>query len=180
LKKGAAFRAFLDLITGGMILPGSVLLIEHIDRLSRIEAMDGLDLVKSIIISGVDIVTLIDGERYTRERLAKDFACLLKLVLLLFQSHEQSGTKSKRVGTAWAIKRQKAANGEWITQRCPSWLDKDTLKLIQLKVDILVRMFKLAAAGHGPGKIAKMFNAETIRTLDFGKKWSSGLVPNQA
>src|SRR4051794_12666456 len=55
VSKGA-LGVFLQLVRDKMIEPGSVLLIEHLDRFTRVEPMDALDLMKDLVSQGVDVV----------------------------------------------------------------------------------------------------------------------------
>ncbi len=57
VSKGA-LGVFLALVRDGMIEPGSVLLIEHLDRFTRVEPMEALDLIKDVVSQGVDVVLL--------------------------------------------------------------------------------------------------------------------------
>ena len=52
------FRTFLDAVQEGRVVPGSVLLVESFDRISRQGIDEGYDLIKSILKAGVKIVTL--------------------------------------------------------------------------------------------------------------------------
>src|SRR5690348_4315741 len=52
------FRTFLDAIKTGRVEPGSALIVEGIDRISRQGIDEGYDLIKSILKAGVRIVTL--------------------------------------------------------------------------------------------------------------------------
>ena len=165
--------AFLSLVEQGLIVSGSVLLIEHTDRFTRLNPMDGLNLVQRMVSGGVDIVTLFDGQRYSIERLKNDIGCFLMLSFTLFQGHQESDKKSKCLLDVWKNKRAMARERKVITSRVPSWIDKTTRELIPAKVLILKRMFQLAKDGTGPSKIAKLFNAEGVPRLGAGKKWSS-------
>ena len=60
---------FVEAVKSGRIKPGSVLLVESIDRLSRDRIMAALGRFSDILGLGVDIVTLTDGRRYSAESL---------------------------------------------------------------------------------------------------------------
>lgn len=53
-----ALGAFIKAIEAGDIAPGSFLLIEDIDRLSRLPVMEALGVFQRIIGAGITIVTL--------------------------------------------------------------------------------------------------------------------------
>lgn len=178
LKKKARLTAFLSLIDStNVIQPGSVLVIEHIDRISRLPWQRGLELVQRILSADVHIVTLIDNQRYTQERLAKDMGCIFGLLVYLCQAHEQSSTKSARLSDVWASRRKKMREtGRRQTRRCPSWIDKDTGEVIAEKADTIRRVFAMALAGAGPNKIARALNVDGVKPIGFGKSWSHQLV----
>jgi len=104
-KVGALAR-FLKAIEEGMVAPGSVLVVESLDRRSRNEPLEGLDLLKTIIKAGVEIVTLHDNRRYTRENLSRDVVYLINALLILARGYEESDTKSKRLSASWQNKRR--------------------------------------------------------------------------
>ena len=59
-----ALSSFLDRIKTGQIAPGSYLLVETFDRLSRESEMVAVNLLSSIVLAGVRVVTLRDGHEY--------------------------------------------------------------------------------------------------------------------
>ncbi len=71
---------FLTAIEKGLVKAGDTLLIESLDRLSRQAVDRASELLRNILRSGVDVVTLSDGEHYTSESL-KDPLALIKSIL---------------------------------------------------------------------------------------------------
>src|SRR5262245_42489583 len=59
--------AFREMVRDGRIRPGSYLLVEKIDRISRKGVNEGGDLLKEILRAGVSIVTLSNGRVYGPE-----------------------------------------------------------------------------------------------------------------
>ena len=157
----------------GLDALGSVLLIEHYDRFTRLNAMDGLTLVQRMVASGVDIVTLFDGQRFSIERLKNDIGAFLMLSVTLFQNHQESDKKSKRIADVWTSKRKMAQQKKIFSSRVPSWIDPTTRELIPDKVATLKRIFAMAKDGAGSSKIARTFNVEKVPCLGTGQKWSS-------
>lgn len=175
-SKGALGQ-FVALVKNGTVQRGSILLIEHLDRVSRLRTGDGLTLVNELLNSGIEIVTLLDGEHYTVERVAGDIGCLLKLVLLLFQSHEESAKKSYRSKANWSQKLKMAREKkERISKRCPSWINPETGALIPDKAETVRRCFAMALEGKGVRQIAKQLAADGVPVLGKAKAWHSGLV----
>jgi len=167
---------FLSLVEGGKIERGSVLLIEHLDRFTRQDPITGLNLIQRIINNGVDIVTLMDGERYSADRLAKDFSCLMKLMFLLFQNNEQSAVKQSRLRDVWKRKREKSRSGEKGTKRQPAWIDPETGGVIAENAAVIQRIYSLALDGHGPARIVGELNGAGVKPLRRAKSWKAQLV----
>ena len=65
--KDGALGAFLKAIEAGEIAPGSFLLVEDVDRLSRLPIMEALAVFQQIIGAGITVVTLRDGQKYSTE-----------------------------------------------------------------------------------------------------------------
>src|SRR5262249_25417822 len=59
-----ALSKLLDLVKSKRIPKGSVLLVESLDRLSRSQITEALELFMSLIRAGLRIVTLTDGHEY--------------------------------------------------------------------------------------------------------------------
>lgn len=91
---------FLTAIEKGLVKAGDTLLIESLDRLSRQDIDIASELLRNILRSGVDVVTLSDGEHYTRESL-RDPLALIKSILIMQRAHEESLRKAERIQAAW-------------------------------------------------------------------------------
>ncbi|MET3693490.1 recombinase family protein [Methylobacterium goesingense] len=101
-----ALGAFLRCVNGGEIKPGSYLLVESLDRISRQGIMDSLPLFMRISQSGINIVTLAD--RFVYETGKVELFQLMMSMLILSRAHEESKTKSFRVSQSWASRRSNA------------------------------------------------------------------------
>lgn len=75
VEKGA-LGAFLTAVDQGKVRPGSFLLVESLDRLSRAQVIDALGLFTSILNNGITIVTLSDGQVYSRESIKDNWTGL--------------------------------------------------------------------------------------------------------
>ena len=167
-KVGALAR-FLKAIEEGIVAPGSVLVVENLDRLSRNEPLEGLDLLKTIIKAGVEIVTLHDNRRYTRENLSRDVVFLINALLILARGYEESDTKSKRLAASWENKRRMAAQGQIVSSWVHPWLRVVGAKKVGSRTDfsaakvavveerarVVRQVFKWAKGGWGYQRIAK-------------------------
>lgn len=127
LAGDACLGAFLAAVKDGDVAPGSVLLVESLDRISRKDARKAVRVLEEIVDAGVDVVTLSDNEkRYSKESLnGFDF---IMAVLILMRANEESKTKGSRVALAWAAKRAgKAGQGygkerNAFTSMTPGWI----------------------------------------------------------
>ncbi|MBL4858073.1 MAG: recombinase family protein [Erythrobacter sp.] len=61
--------AFLFACQQGLVERGSYLLVESLDRISRMSPRKAQRLLDDIVDSGITVVTLNDGQEYTAERL---------------------------------------------------------------------------------------------------------------
>lgn len=102
--KHGALGLFLAAVETGTVEPGSVLVVEGLDRLSRAEPIQAQAQLASIINAGISVVTASDGKVYSRERLKLNPMDLVYSLLVMIRAHEESDTKSKRVRDA--IRRQ--------------------------------------------------------------------------
>src|SRR5690606_28924505 len=91
--------AFLEAVRQKIVAPGSYLLVESLDRVSRRSARKAVRVLEEIVEAGVTVVTLNDGKRYTEESL--DGLDFLIAIIILIRANEESETKSKRLKHAW-------------------------------------------------------------------------------
>jgi DNA invertase Pin-like site-specific DNA recombinase len=170
-----ALKAFLDRVEDGSIRPGSYLIVESLDRISRTDITYALQLFLGLISAGVVVVTLADERIYDREKINDgNFTDLIISLTILSRANEESRMKSSRVSAAWAAKRDRASE-EKLTKLCPTWLrlsdDRSGFDPIPERVAVINRIFEMTAAGMGQNKIAKTLNLGGVPTLRGGKRW---------
>jgi hypothetical protein len=91
----------VNAIDGGHVVPGSYLLVESLDRLSRADVLTiALPQFTSIINKGIIIVTLRDKKIYSSESIKKHPIDLIMSILIMIRANEESDTKADRVGKA--------------------------------------------------------------------------------
>lgn len=156
-----ALSRLLKLIDDGQIAPGSVLLVEQLDRLSRAGVMDALSQFMAIINRGVRIVTLMDKMEYSRESLSGNMMPLMYSVTQMSLAHDESAKKAQRLAHAWKSKRARIADRP-LTRQLPSWCRLEGGKIVAVpeKVRVVQKMFRLVLDGHGLSSITKKMNAE--------------------
>lgn len=177
ITKGALGR-FLDLVSTGKIERGSYLLIESLDRLSRAQVLDALQVFLSIINAGIKIVTLADEITYSRETLEINYQNLILSIFIMSRASEESAIKSHRIRASWDSKRKSIATKRF-TSRCPYWLrptkDAKGFEFIDENVQVVRRILSMAKNGMGNSHITKALNHERIKPFS---KSSDGWQPS--
>jgi len=177
--KSGAFSRFLGLVMTGHIEPGSYLLVEQFDRLSRQEPMKALTQFNSLLQEDIIIVTLNDGKEYSKESILADGGMSLMMSLMqMIKSHDESRSKGIRVKQAWSQKMKKVDEGVMLTRRLPFWIDTENYKKLNRKrLPTIKKIFSMAVKGHGANTITKQLNAEGIKTPT-GRVpyWSAGTI----
>ncbi|MEZ2408103.1 recombinase family protein [Bosea sp. RCC_152_1] len=170
---GSALGSFLHLVKSAKIERGSLLLVESLDRLSRENVNVALPRFLDLINAGIVIVTMEDGQEYSSARIERDFSPLIVSLCAMARAHEESRTKSFRVGEAWGKKRQAAReDGKPIGHRCPSWLRlmNGRYEVIPERAEIVRQIFSLAVAGYGQRAIVARLNLDGVPVFRGSKK----------
>jgi DNA invertase Pin-like site-specific DNA recombinase len=175
--------AFLELIRRRKVPRGAYLIVENLDRLTRDEAVPASHLVTSILMSGVRVVQLFPAEVILTEK--SDAFEVMRFVMELSRGNNESEAKAVRCGAAWAEKRRLARERKdqpprkkdgrvtiAMTSRLPAWVQEHggRLESIPEKVDVLRRIFEMAAAGLGYRGILRTMLKERVPPLG-GKSW---------
>jgi DNA invertase Pin-like site-specific DNA recombinase len=173
-----ALGQFLVAIDDGRVAKDSFLLVESLDRLSRLPVTEALAIFQAIIGRGITIVTLIDSAIYSKERLRNDWTPLLVALVTMSRAHEESAVKSRRIKAAWEAKKVRVkTHKEVMSGRCPWWLklsdDKTKYEIVEDKAAIVRLMFQLAKDGFGNTLIAKHLNEHSIPTAQHAKHWQN-------
>lgn len=173
-----ALKAFIDNIEQGRVPPGSVLIIESLDRLSRQQVLKSLTLFTRILSTGIKIVTLVDGHEYT-ERSLDDIGNLMLSLVIMSRAHEESAIKSRRISAAWDSKR-KFAHEKPVTSRLPAWLtlnrSTNAIEIIDERADIVREIFRKSAAGIGKRVIVRQLNEHGILPWGKGQGWHESYI----
>jgi len=168
-----ALGAFLKLVDDGRVMPGSVLIVEGLDRLSRAEPIQAQAQLAQIINAGITVVTAADGKQYSREQLKANPMDLVYSLLVMIRAHEESDTKSKRVRDAivrqckaWMAGTSKARirNGkdpEWL--RYTGTATQSSWEPIPARVEAVQAALDLYRAGHGAGRIIDALRARGLQ-----------------
>lgn len=176
--RGGKLGQFLEAVHSGVVKPGSYLLVESLDRLSRQELLKAQSLFLSIIQAGINVVTLADNKVYPAG--TNDLGDLIYSLVVMARAHEESLTKSRRIGSAWKNKRAHAAAQVPMTKWCPAWLrlsnDRTRYEPILERVEVVRGIFEDAASGMGVYSIAVSLNQRAVPTFDSPNGWHTSYV----
>lgn len=176
LTPEAGLGRFITAVDAGLVAEGSILLIESLDRFSRMEPIFMQHQLTGLMIKGVQIATLTDNRIYSRDSLRQDNGLGLMVALMVgIRAHEESATKGRRVAAAWEEKRRQVATGraEHYTRRAPAWLlwTSDGWQLHPERAEIVRRIFRDTINGAGENIIAQTLNAEGVPVMGRGIMW---------
>ncbi len=180
---------FLAAIELGLVPYGSILVVEDIDRLSRAEPVDAIDLiVRQLIGKGVSIYA--NGVLYDKS--AVNSHTIFMLIALIINSYQSSQQKSERIGAAWKRKLDRARmEGKKLTKMSRNWLGFKTpdgreitdrqsdawrtekfgeFFVIPEAAEAINRIFDLKLQGFAPDAIAKKLNGEKAWFLPYDKR----------
>jgi DNA invertase Pin-like site-specific DNA recombinase len=172
---GSALDKFRKLVEAGTIARGSYLLVEALDRISRDQIVEAQSVFLQLILTGVVIVTLMDGKVYSHASVNQNPMDMVFSLVLLMRGHDESKTKSNRLKGAWVGKRAKAkAEKQAMTRICPAWLvareDRKGYRTVKERAAIVQRIYTMAAEGVGQQSIARVLNAEGVPTWGLGTR----------
>jgi DNA invertase Pin-like site-specific DNA recombinase len=173
-KRDGALGAFLDAVDEGAIEPGSFLLVESLDRLSREAVLPALNVFTSIVRGGITIVTLADGKEFNEASINANPMDLMASILVMVRANEESLMKSRRLTAVWEAKRLKVKDKP-LTAKIPAWLklNRETgkIEIQEDRADVVRRMFSLYLEGVGQHTIAAKLMAEGVPVFGEGAYW---------
>lgn len=176
-----ALGAFIKAIETGKVKEGSYLIVESLDRLSREEVIDALEIFLKIIRAGINIVTLVDNHLYSKASVKANFTELIISIAVMSRAHDESKMKSYRRTERWKkAKEQARETGKKITRKIPFWLslpDRDGEFVVkELESQVVKRIFELASNGYGYTKISQHLNQNGIQPPGSSSSWCTSTV----
>lgn len=179
-----ALGLFLEAVRSGRVPPGSYLLVESLDRVSRQTVRKAVRTMEDIVAAGVNLVDLSDGGRvYNTENLDNDSMAFMFMAMRFMRAHEESATKSRRVGAAWENKRVQLRGGaatKPFTKMLPAWLrwnDKTKAhELVPHRARVIQSIFEKAEQGWGPQRIAHGLNERGEKPWGRARFWHQSYV----
>jgi len=157
----------LKAIEDGLVPSGSLILVEHFSRLSRMSQDETTDLIRKIWDAGISIVTVEDNAVYSPDD-REDLAKRIRLVVEINKAYSDSEWRSKKVKQSYVKREKDAKDGITPAMRRPFWLDKSG-KLNE-HAEIIRDVFSLYLSGLGQMLILynlrkKYPNNKTVKKL---------------
>jgi DNA invertase Pin-like site-specific DNA recombinase len=118
------FGRLLDAIEAKKIKSGDYILVEAIDRIGRLDTMTALNIITSICMKGVKIITLEDNEEYSSEVIGASAGIIYFLIGKIDMAHNYSKNLSRLISSKWDKKRKKAAKGITIKRKSFWWITR--------------------------------------------------------
>jgi DNA invertase Pin-like site-specific DNA recombinase len=179
---GGQLGVFLEMVTDGRIPKGPVLIVENIDRLSRLPPHEADEIIVAIVKAGVDIATTSPEQVYTARNI-NQVGTWVPLQVAQCLAAEESRKKGDRLADAWAAKLATAGQKK-LSKKGPAWLkvtaDRTGWGVIEKKAALVRKAFTLAAEGVGVNRIAGVLHKECPEGL-VGRGWQPGpIVPSLA
>lgn len=176
VRKGALGQ-FLAAIDREEVEPGSFLLVESLDRVSRQNPWDALPIFQQILNAGITIVTLFDGKTYSQADMKTNPMKIMESLFVMVRANEESETKARRLKAAWSGKRKQAAHKP-LTSIVPAWMHKvgQQIELIPENAEVVRRIVDLTLSGTGQHKIAETLNREGVPVFGDGKHWHRSYI----
>lgn len=170
---------FLTAVRNGRIAPGSYLLIESLDRLSRSNILQAQNLLTELILAKINVVSLVDNRTYSEASLTADPLALIFALIVFIRANEESSLKSFRAKQAW-IRKRDSAGTQVMTSRVPDWLIvcKATGQIVARseRAEVLSTIFQLALDGRSPFEIADHLNARGVCRWRGSQPWTRPTV----
>lgn len=175
-----ALAAFIEAVEKGKVAKGSFLLIESLDRLSRNQIGEALELFLGLLKREIKIVTLDTGDTFDRESINNPIQLIVAIVVLS-RAHEESATKSRRVKEAWDEKKRLAREEKKpMSSMIPGWLEliDGEFQIIGHKAAIVREIFKMTIDGIGKHTISRLLNKDKEKYPPFkhGTSWHSSYI----
>lgn len=176
---------FVEAVKNQAVEPGTVFLVESLDRLGRNKVLKAVNLFTALLEGGIEIVTLLDGQHYTEDGVNANVGQLFVSVGIMQRAYEESRTKAIRIGSIWEKKKANASKKNVVTTKIPAWLevvDRQTVngrkvggKIVAIKerAEIVRQIFQLKKQGLGKRLIKQRLDA----TIRISRKLKESKIP---
>lgn len=154
-------------VRNGEIGPGTVLVVEKLDRLSRQETRMTLRWMEDLCTAGLTIATVDGSKVYDDANLRADLMSVFEILMRSKLAHDESQQKSERILDRIGRNMERArTTGQIITAKAPGWLtakpDRSGFDIVEERAALVRQIYEMAAQGKGAGWIAKELNERGV------------------
>lgn len=168
-KPDSNLGRFYDAVVSGRIRQGA-LIVENIDRLTRLSNYQAAHKLTTLITHGIDIIEVESGTCFS-DRIPESNSILN---MSISRAHNESKRKSNMGQKTWANRITKLRDeGKASVKICPRWLSVQDGKYIldTEQATILLSIHQQYLDGHGSSAIVRRLNDEG--KLNNGKLWNT-------
>lgn len=161
-RRRGGLAAFIAAAEDGRFPPGSVLVVEDLDRFSREAASHQQALLLRLFDAGLALGIVRDDRVVDRATYDADLGLRVMFAVRQDAAHDYSAKLSGRLADVWQRRR---SSGKPYPAAAPFWLTwTGTGFTLNDLVVIPQRIVELSIAGHGLGGIARILNDDGHRT----------------
>lgn len=148
-------------------LAGKVLIVEAMDRLSRQEPLESLNLLVGLCKQGLTICEAGTNTIYDTAKINENWANLVVALAKAGEAHDSSKLKARRVSNAWRRTQEtgKTKDGSDDPRLCPAWMEvlDGKFTVIESRAEVIRGMYQRCIEGWGLRKICHWANEERAR-----------------
>lgn len=174
-KQRPDLSAMLIAIENGHIKQGDYIILENLDRLSRQGIDKTQEIIRQILLKGVNIESLSDGISLNKNSL-NDLISVIRIALSADLAYQESLKKSERIQAAKNRQKQAALEGKIIKKRLPYWLKNDGDSYVfNENVGAIKIIISMRKQGYGYKSIAMALNKSEYIPRN-GRIWSGTTI----
>lgn len=167
-----------DRIRGGELPSGTIILVEKLDRLSRLPPKKTRRWLEDMTEAGAIFATVSPDKLYDAASFdGNNLMDFLEVLMGAKAANDYSENLSHKVGASWGRKIA-LEKGPLITRKVPGWIDVDKAGVMSLNHHhhTVRRIYQLAADGLGVRAINKKFNDEGVPAWGRVDAWNPSNV----
>jgi DNA invertase Pin-like site-specific DNA recombinase len=171
-----ALSAILEAVKNGTIKPGTVLCVEQLDRLTRLDLDQALALFGKILRAGISIGHIRKGRILTKADL-RGFG-ITEFAIELILGAEESNKKSERVSQSLGARKREAATGKIWTSKGPAWLRLvgEKWEVIEEEAAKVRLIYSLCISGFGIEATCKKLVKDGISPMGKSTRWTRNYI----
>lgn len=176
--EGGAMGKLLQHIECGEISPGTFLVVESLDRISRADIDTQYDIFRDILRAGINIVSLADagddgqpiihygkGSSHEIKDPMQKMISIIVTLSIFVRANNESSIKQTRATANWKKRHEKARKGKKaLSSVAPAWLKKvgEYYEVVEDRKQTTLLIFDLYKQGMGYQGIADKLNRDGV------------------